>query len=182
MMPPSFVVAIFLVWGALSVLNQFSSGVKRSRFPIFLHIKRNDHFSLIPLWTFFAPNPGTRDHDVFFRDQLVDGASTPWRQLSDNSVPWSCAVWNPRKRLKKAKIDMTVFLAQHLIRAAESRKEEAARSVFVSLPYIGLAMQVTAAPHGPLSARRQFMVALSYGYGELREPDILFISPLFDLR
>ena len=153
MIVSSFVTLIFLVWAVLSILNQFSSGIKSARFSIFSRIKLRDHFALIPLWTFFAPNPGTRDHDVLFRDQLVDGEHTAWRQLSDPSVQWSCAFWNPKKRIKKARLDLTVFLAQHLIRAVESGKEDTAQSVFLSLPYIGLATQVTTAPHGPLSAR-----------------------------
>jgi hypothetical protein len=181
-MPSTLFVAVFSAWAALSVINQFSSLMKHRRFAIFWRIKGCDYCSLIPLWTFFAPNPATRDYEVLYRDQLVDGEYTAWRQLYSDGVPWLCGLWNPLKRVKKANIDMTQFVAQELSRAIKSGKDDDARGVFISLPYIGLATRVTAAPRGPLSARTQFMVALSNAYSDLQEPDILFISPLFELN
>jgi hypothetical protein len=148
----------------------------------FARIKNWDYFSLIPLWTFFAPTPGTRDHEVLFRDRLIDGRDTAWRQISVINVPWSCGIWNPAKRMKKANLDLTVFLAQHLVNAIKLENEEAKKSVFLSLPYIGIATRVASAPRGPLTSQRQFLVALSNGYEDPREAEILFISPFFSLQ
>lgn len=174
------VVGIFGVWAVLSVLNQFPRVRKDAGF-FSSRIKSRDYLSLIPLWTFFAPTPGTHDHEVLFRDRLVDGRTTAWRQVSAIEVPWLCGLWNPGKRTKKAHLDLTVFLAQHAILAMNSKEEGAAKSVFVSLPYIGIATRVGSAPRGPLTAQRQFMVAMSNGYQHPVEAEIVFISPFFSL-
>src|SRR5690348_12432463 len=57
----------FLGWFILSILNQFG-------FAWFDKITRHDHFSLLPLWTFFAPNPGQSDYHLIYRDRKTDGS------------------------------------------------------------------------------------------------------------
>jgi hypothetical protein len=180
------VMAIFAVWGALSVLNQFSPTYFRSHgwrsrpSQLLLWVKRGDIFSLLPIWTFFAPTPGTRDHDVLYRDELVDGTLTPWHSVCDNSMTLTCVLWNPRKRLKKAIVDMSDSLLHSLYLVTKAKGDPS--SIPITLPYLGLATRVSGFERGPLSVRTQFVIAFSEGYRTEGEPVILYISPLFKIR
>src|ERR1043165_8847499 len=68
-------------------------------------LKRHDHFALVPAWSFFAPNPGTTDLHLLYRDKLLDGNITLWRQVRLHSSFERC-FWNPDKRLQKGIADM----------------------------------------------------------------------------
>lgn len=71
-------------------------------------IRRADQFSLIPEWRFFAPRPGQHDFTLLYRDQYVDGYSSPWIEIrTEGSSRWRRALWNPKKRAAKALFDCT---------------------------------------------------------------------------
>lgn len=181
------IIALFAAWAAITVLNQFSPGYYRRRprlkgARLIRWVKNLDHFSMVPIWTFFAPTPGTRDHDVMYRDQLVDGTLTPWHSICDNSTGWECVLWNPRKRLKKAILDMAHSLLRNAYRITRSKGKRNPKFMLVSLPYIGLATRVSSFDRGPLSVKTQFVIAISNGYRTEKDPEVLYLSPFFELK
>lgn len=176
------IVAALAGWAVLSAINQFSTTEFRRRpqsraARLIWSVKRADVFSLLPIWTFFAPTPGTNDHNVLYRDELVDGVMTPWHLVCDNSTRWTCVLWNPHKRLKKALLDMSHGLLRSAYRTVKAKRNP--KRMLVSLPYIGIATRVSSVDRGPLSARTQFMISISEGYKAGAEPKVLYISPLF---
>lgn len=178
------IVVFLALWTALSVLNQFSTTSFRRKprsrgAQIIYRVKMLDVFSLLPIWTFFAPTPGTNDHNILFRDELVDGTLTPWHSVCENATSWTCVVWNPRKRLKKALLDMSHGLLRTAYRTVKSKRDP--RRMLLTLPYIGLARKVSSFKRGPFSKRTQFMISISDGYKSAEEPKILYISPLFEV-
>jgi hypothetical protein len=181
----SAIPAILALWALLTLLNQFHPLFQRrvSRglaARLVAWAKRYDACALVPLWTFFAPNPGTRDHDVFYRDQLLDGTLTPWRALGEEPPGWWRVVWNPRKRFRKGLMDMSRALTRQLI--ANVRVGGDPRHILVTMSYLGLASRIAAVERGPLSARTQFLLASSAGYDPASPPLVFYVSPLFDLR
>src|SRR5262245_45064371 len=91
------IVAVAVGWLAATVLAHVPS--QRLAF----WIRRLDHAALIPIWTFFAPRPGTQDQVLVVRDVLCDGSVTAWRLAVQPRAPrvLARAVWNPDKRLDK---------------------------------------------------------------------------------
>jgi hypothetical protein len=90
-------VAVAAGWLAATVLAHVPS--QRMAF----WIRRFDHAALIPIWTFFAPRPGTQDQVLVVRDVLRDGLVTDWRLVVQPRPPHILvrAIWNPEKRLDK---------------------------------------------------------------------------------
>src|ERR1051326_1455357 len=89
------VIAVLVIWFILSVLNQL-------KWKWFELIRQFDYFSLLPFWTFFAPNPGQTDYHLTFRDKLADGLMTEWKEIEIGAPRyWYCFIWNPEKRSKK---------------------------------------------------------------------------------
>lgn len=65
---------ILMGWLAASILNQF-------RFSWFQRFRQYDSFSLLPIWSFFAPNPGQSDYHLVFRDRQHDGSHSEWSEI-----------------------------------------------------------------------------------------------------
>ena len=143
--------------------------------------KKYDYVALIPVWTFFAPNPGTRDYNVLYRHKLETDSYTHWRQLVENDPPITRAIWNPDKRTKKAISDFCVFFRQSLSSSLKKQQKDVKR-LLVSVPYLGLASAVSSLTAAPMSEGVQFMIVWSYGYYPERAPDILFVSQVFACR
>ena len=142
-------------------------------------IKQYDVASLIPIWTFFAPNPGMRDYNILYRHKLSNGSYTLWRQLVDNNPPVTAAIWNPTKRKKKAILDLSVFLCRSI---PSKLKTDDIRGIFLTVPYLGLAAAVSSVAAVPMSDGVQFMILLSHGHLADAKPDILFVSSVFACR
>jgi hypothetical protein len=183
----SYFIVLFLVgWLALSVAAQVRGQHLRSARKILGRIRDYDYCSMIPSWSFFAPNPGTRDFQLMYRDKLLDGQFTVWKSVQCLSYPYLRFVWNPHKRRAKAIVDLCVFLMGDLKRVLEAEAPEKAealgKSIYISLPYIGLATYISRVPHSPFSDFTQFMIATSYGFDTDKPPEIAFISPLYRLQ
>ena len=127
---------------------------------------------LIPHWTFFAPVPGTADYFLLYRDQLLDGSLTDWRELPlcDSRKPWHC-FWNPGKREKKALFDLT----SALMREALMDPVEATQ---ISVPYLVLLAHVSGLPRAYAGQGTQFLLMMSDAGGE---PKPIFTSAVHAL-
>ncbi|MET3135442.1 hypothetical protein AAKU55_005752 [Oxalobacteraceae bacterium GrIS 1.11] len=150
------IVATFLaLWWAVSALNQIAV-------VDLMRIKRWDLFSLIPKWTFFAPNPATTDYHLLTRDLYADGTVSVWAEvpLGRQKGPFT-PIWNPDKRLRKVLIDVM----RALTRIQRSKTLDHDRELIrLSMNYLLLLGFVSALPAPPMTKRRQFMVLQRSGF------------------
>lgn len=164
------VVIIYVVWGAATVANQFHSWC-----PTWL--RAVDVFGLIPVWTFFAPNPGMTDYYLLYRDRLPDGSLDNWRkvELKQSENGFRLALWNPTKRKHKALSD----IVSSLIRLAKHRESEA---LVATVPYILILNFITSRPHSLGTNGTQFMVLEHSGFsGESERSRVLMMSGIHRL-
>jgi hypothetical protein len=158
---------VFATWFIASVVCQLK-WLKLGRI-----LKRYDYCSILPSWTFFAPNPGMTDFQILYRDRLINEVITPWASLKDvNHLAWS--VWHPSKRQRKALSD----LCQNIMRLA--RRNGIEERLVISMPYLALLSFVTQRPRPPFSKQRQFLIAKTQRE-TVGDPDILFVSHFHDL-
>jgi hypothetical protein len=116
--------------------------------------RSRDVFLLLPMWTFFAPNPGSTDARLLWREALGSRHFGPWHELSPpRSHPWR-AFWNPNRRIQKAIADAGGLLAQG---ASE------AESTTLTIPYLLLLKYVAAQAGSPHAIARQFAVVQTSG-------------------
>ena len=155
----------FLGWFVLSVLNQFG-------FAWFDKITRHDHFALLPLWTFFAPNPGQSDYHLIYRDRNTDGSVTEWRELemTETRKPFGF-VWNPEKRGKKVLSDVVYSIAGSIPGANESD-----HVIMLSIPYLILLNVVSHVDAEDHATYRQFVLVETFGFNPTSEPRVVLRS------
>ena len=165
------VVIIYVAWGAATVATQFHSWC-----PIWL--RAIDVFGIIPIWTFFAPNPGMTDFYLLYRDRLPDGSFDNWRkiELKDAENGVRLALWNPAKRKHKALTDMV----SALLKNANQRGREA---LIVTVPYILILNYITSRPHSIGTNGTQFMVLEHSGFSyEPERSRVLVMSGIHRLH
>jgi hypothetical protein len=139
------IVVAFALWLVATTVKQF-------RTPWALRVQRHDWFSVVPQWTFFAPNPGRSDLHVLFRDRLSDGSLSAWTELDVATArPLRSSVWNPEKRRRKAVHDAIASLAS--LRPADVGPE-----IMVTRAYLMLLGMVCSAEGASNAAFRQFVV------------------------
>ena len=159
------VVIMYVVWVAATIANQF-----HSRCPVWL--RAADVFGLLPVWTFFAPNPGMTDYYLLYRDRLPDGSYDNWRKVelkpADNG--FRLALWNPAKRKSKALSD----IFSSLIRTANHRDPD---TLMATVPYILILNFITSRPHSLGANATQFMILEHGGFaGEPGRSRVLMTS------
>ncbi len=158
----------FGVWLLLTAVYQFPQASQ--------WIGRRDHFGLLPRWTFFAPNPGTSDHHIVYRECLdpaadlssqerIEAASaslSPWRELADLCPGHHILfLWNPQRRVNKTISDLVNGFA--LLRKTSP---DLPRYAHFTVEYFILLNLVQRG--APRSSRRQFAIVRSHGFGEAR--------------
>jgi hypothetical protein len=151
------VIIIYVVWGAATIANQFHSWC-----PTWL--RAVDIFGLVPIWTFFAPNPGMTDYYLLYRDRLPDGSFDNWRKvdLKASENGFRVALWNPTKRKHKALSD----IVSSLVSLAPHRESKA---LIVSVPYILILNLITSCPHSLGANGTPFMILEHGGFSS--EPE-----------
>jgi hypothetical protein len=157
---------IFSAWLVLSVMFQFDL----SWFP---SVSRHDVFGVLPRWTFFAPNPGTSDYHLLYRDRLPGGPLTEWTEIPITAERRLVAcLWNPEKREKKVLSDVATML----VRSAQLLPANNHSLLAVTLPYLILLNVVVHHRVAEPGARRQFVIAESTGFLPDAGPKLLMKS------
>jgi hypothetical protein len=169
-------VGLLAMWFLFSILAQFRRVGWMGGWVNW--VKSRDVLAMIPSWTFFAPNPGTRDHELLYRDRLVDGRYSAWKEIERPVGSLARAFWNPAKRRQKAVVDMCSILMRI---ASRSKTEIAAKRLVISVPYLGLLTYISCKEAGPLSVQRQFLIAHTFGHHSDKKPEILYVSHLHAL-
>jgi hypothetical protein len=139
--------------------------------PLRSELSRLDVIKTLPNWSFFAPQPITRDTHIVVRDLLVDGTVGAWRPVSAFPAREVLhVIWHPEKRPEKILRDASRTLK--LIRA----RTTSADVVQCSLAYLLILHYCTGQPPRTLNAvARQFAIVETSGR-EGRRIWITFIS------
>jgi hypothetical protein len=159
---------VFASWMILTIICQFKEN-KLSQW-----IKELDALSLIPLWTFFAPNPGTKDYHLLYREKDNKGTRSDWFEVEMNTRRrfWSF-LWNPTKRKNKILSDVIQGLISTMPQAKTNPN-----SIMVTLSYLLVLNFVGSLDNNSSdSISRQFMLAESEGFVENGYPALILLSP-----
>jgi hypothetical protein len=162
-----FVGAFYIGWLILTCANQ----------PVFKSnkwINRNDLFRLVPVWTFFAPNPGVSDFNLLSRVKLEDGTITSFQEVPLRSKKaLSVALFNPERRLQKVLNDH----ARTILRQIDNEiTEENKQNIKLTFSYISVLNYCARLPAVPHAHAIQFVILESFGYQELMEPRLILNS------
>ena len=164
MLIDSVIGATFFVWFVLTVAAQLQGRLSSK-------LREYDNCGLIPAWTFFAPNPISRNYYLMFRD-ITPKACTPWREAFTHPEPSLIQVlWQPLRREEKALSDVMFHLTKQ---AAEVSSER----LYLSMSYLALLHYVTSLPHAAEATATQFMLTAR----ATNQPFVpLFLSALHQL-
>jgi hypothetical protein len=116
---------IFVLWWAISVVNQVRTGALTVR------LRRQLPFGLIPIWTFFAPNPARADYRLVWRGEWEDRWAG-WQEVHFGFAP-ALTRWmiNPQLVQNNAVTDLVGTLQR-------MRPEARDRTVLLSSAYLTL--------------------------------------------
>lgn len=162
-------VTLWAIWFAVSALVQFLPARWDEK------CRRWDLFSLLPRWTFFAPNPGVSDYHLLYRDRLGNSAFGHWKEVSlDPKRTLTKAVWNPQKRNAKLLTDAV----RGLVRIAGVYSPPGYKT---TMPYLVILNFVASLPRWPLADGTQFLIMESFGFVSNRTPRVVFRSEVHRL-
>lgn len=149
-----FIGILVIVWISLTIARNIYGVMGRSwRVPDIMTLW------LIPIWHFFAPNPGTTDYKVMVRDWAIGGTPGAWLEVVSASAQrnskWTRILfWNPGKRLNKTLVD----LAGHLKLTLQTYEPEELDAIQVSFPYLAILCHINRLPRSKLVEETQFML------------------------
>jgi hypothetical protein len=160
---------VFTVWWAISACNQVRSGAWT------LRLRRHIPLGLIPLWTFFAPNPARADSRLVWREEH-DNLWSDWQELHFGFAPASRR-WlvNPQLILNKAVTDLVGSL-QRMSPELEDR------STLLSSAYLALLSVVLSQPRRFGCSSIQFAVVRTSKGSLTRRLDVVFLSEVHDVE
>jgi hypothetical protein len=145
-----FAVALVVAVGALA----FTAATQFRTPRLERWARSRDVFCLLPIWTFFAPHPGTTDTRLLWREALGHQHLGLWHELSPPRWSLWRVVWNPDRRVQKAIAD-----AGNLLTQGGGEYE----STILAIPYLLLLKYVAAQPGSPHAIARQFVVVQTSG-------------------
>lgn len=159
----------FFIWGVLSIILQFPK-FRQAKF------KEYDIFSLIPYWTFFAPNPSVSDYRFFYVLSDVDGNRSDFIEINFFFIkPLFSIIWNPHKRVNKFYFDT----AQSLIFLFEEVNNE---EISKTLPYLILLNYLKGVNKNNDSySEIQFVIIETYGIITEKKPKMIFSSKVHNI-
>jgi hypothetical protein len=168
------ILVLLVTWFLVSIGGQIHS--KRIS-----RIRRHDLFNLIPLWTFFAPNPGTSDYHVLYREKARDGSISAWSEIPlTHKRSWIAALWNPMKRETKVLADIvnSVAILIEYHREQKTPPSTVGDAVMLSTPYLILMnIVVTRVGRSATTEQRQFALVESHGFDSRDLPAVILCSP-----
>ena len=203
-------ICFLALWLVLSTLGQLTtwSRVPKRLAALVGFFSTYDFFSLLPAWNFFAPNPGTTDYHLLYRDKLHNGEYSVWRELRvDKERGLLKGIWNPNKRQSKIISDVAGVLTQLLGGGATAAREQAEKElsgdgdvdraaieartkellksqlqwVKLTMPYLLILTFLSNVEHPVFSAATQFMFVETRQYDATSSPEIVFVSEEHEL-
>ncbi|MFG2143050.1 hypothetical protein ACGFRG_02465 [Streptomyces sp. NPDC048696] len=123
---------------------------------------------LLPSWTFFAPNPATKDKVLMYRDVLANGTVGPLRLVLPDGGAGG--------RAGKALFDAAAHLVRRAAQGWEEEPDARTRDarLMISTPYLLLLNRAASAPHDAAAVGFEFVIA----HASLRDedPQVIFVS------
>jgi hypothetical protein len=168
------VIGIFGLWMVISVLNQH---IRMRR--LVWGIVTRDVCSLIPIWTFFAPNPGCSDVRILYRDRDSEGRIAPWREVEFGGRTSWHDLWSPKRRIFKGIVDVVPDLT---VNTDLTPKAPVSKQKVLSFPYLLLLNYVCYQPVDFQARTRQFAVARTRGFGTESQPEVVFLSAFHHIQ
>lgn len=163
------VIIFYSLWFILTIMNQFKNAAYRK------YILKIDIFRVLPLWTFFAPNPGVSDYNLLYRIKTVDGTILPFINIvlrSNKTI--SNAIWNPSKRGQKALNDFVQEIRRMVKK--DGVIEENQHLLKITIPYIAIIHYCSHINQNSINDSIQFTIIESFGYTDRFEPRLVFNS------
>ncbi|MBV1855727.1 hypothetical protein [Catellatospora tritici] len=154
---------ILSAWWLASAVNQIEgwSVVKR--------LRRWDGLSLLPRWTFFAPNPAQADVRLLWRDEVA-GSWLPWQEYrTPFGSRWCRWIYNPDLVPNKAIHDLSESIAKTATNLGD-------RTVTLSAPYLALLAIVMDLPTSAGTQSREFAIVRTAGLAGQRMLEVSFVS------
>lgn len=137
---------VFATWLVLTVLCQ-----TRSRFSS--TVRHWDLVALVPLWTFFSPNPLQQNVNLFYRTISDNGDTSGWKPiLPRETMGLRRLGFNPHRRARKALIDLVIQFVQ------EKDDYASTDAMKISIPYIAMLLEAVTAAQEPNARSVQFCV------------------------
>ncbi|HMK16858.1 MAG TPA: hypothetical protein VK492_01555 [Chitinophagaceae bacterium] len=162
------VIAFLTAWLLISIFNQHRKWRR-----IFSAVTNRDIFSLVPLWTFFAPNPGRTDLYLLYRDRDSDGTISNWREIRSSFRNTWFVQWSPLRRIQKGIVDLAPnFTIDKIVEL----KQPVTKRHVLGFPYLLLLNYVCSKPADFSAEMRQFAIARTDGHGTEDSPDVIFLS------
>jgi hypothetical protein len=161
--------AVFAAWWVASAVNQIDSGA------LTLRLRRHIPFGLLPLWTFFAPNPAKADSRLVWR---VEGGSgwQLWQELHFGFAP-ARSRWLVNHRLVQNKAVTDLVNSLHRV----PRSAMVGRTALLSSAYLALLGLVVAQPRPVGCTSIQFAIVNSSRSSSSRQVEVVFLSEVHDL-
>jgi hypothetical protein len=164
----ALVVGLLLIWLVLSAANQIPG-------PWTASLGKVGMFALLPANGFFAPDPIDVDYHLVFRDFLENDEAGPWREIpAERDGPFRM-FWSTAKRDHQAILAAVSGLGG-IQQFVAPLTEDPESLIQISLPYLFLLHRVLAEPRTPGAKERQFMIAETRGFGELRRMELSILS------
>jgi len=155
--------AVFVAWWVVSAFNQFHSGAWT------LRLRRHIPLGLIPLWTFFAPNPARADTRIVWRVEHAHGWSG-WQEMYFGFAPaWRRWIMNPELTFNKAVNDLVGTLTR-------VHPDPSDRSVLFNSGYLTLLSLAHAEAASQNQHAVQFAVVRTAIGATARDFNIVFLS------
>lgn len=167
---------VYLIWLLISILSQFNNDNSR----IIRFIRASDKLGIIPIWTFFAPNPVDCDLVILKKefDENME-STTNWEEVSVYNKEWFSFFWNPEKKIDKilsdSVNDIRLILKHFLNQKKEANDEIVDVSIKTSVGYINIVNIIKNTLKSNDTAFYQFTIVETKGYLENRES----VSPLY---
>ncbi len=159
-------ILILGAWFVLSVANQIPGPMKE-------YLGAHDPFGFLPQWSFFAPNPGTSDSRLVYRESRDAQHWSGWIELES---PPACKaprwLFNPNKAETKALAD----LSQMVLATWSDLDQNNKQGTILSWPYIALLRTVMKQRPDSEPGFRQFALVMSKGHEAPRELQVVFVS------
>ncbi|WP_448586411.1 hypothetical protein [Thermaurantiacus sp.] len=138
-----------------------------------------DLAGVLPVYRYFAPQPGRFDYHLLVRHEEARGRFTPWSEV-DPDTPRRATdpLFNPARRIRKARFDLLYELSRTLQAAGGDLSK-----VQLSYPYLALLLRAERALKDcavPPGTRFQFLLLARSAYADI-EPRILALSPVHRL-
>ncbi|CAN5195014.1 hypothetical protein BH09BAC6_BH09BAC6_08750 [soil metagenome] len=159
------IASFFITWFFATIINQFN-------YDWVSKIRERDILHLLPRWTFFAPNPGTSDYHILFRQMDNDNNVSEFYEFPIHGRKhFFSFLWNPKKRVKKTILDLSVDFSRLL--NLEKINEDNIKLSFTYLVFLNFFSSIKKDPD---TKYIQFAVVVTKGYIQYEAPYLLICS------